>query len=804
MDGCAGVGCSGWYSVGGTWTDRKQIVIQGSEITGGPHTNFPVMVRLINDADLVSKALSNGDDILFTNNDATVKLDHEIEFYADGTLIAWVEVPSITSGTDIAICMYYGNSSSGPQENVVGTWNSNYQAVYHLHNDFLDSTSNDRDGTNEGSNNATGIAAGAQNFVPHEEIELGTWSVSDTKLTIQAWVNMDDLNQDDPRFLSKAAGGGGTNDHVWMLGAGGSGEDNLRIRLKTGTSDSSGTTTLVAGGGNEMVAGTWSWVALWYDGSNLRIYKDGQNVASTSKTGDLRENAWKIVLGNHPDSGNSLWGSMDGKLDEVRVSNVDLTAGWMETEYDNINDYANFIVITSGSAAENPTYGATFGPHSSGAYQFDGVNDCFESSNNVTNLDDNDVDQEPDTTALWFRTDGIVTSEQYLVYWDGDGVCPGCDYYKIALDSTGKVNFEFDTGLGSATTTCLSINDYDDGAWYHVVGVRGANGNSLDADDCTLYITDTTGTTLETVTQVKSYGSDDVDADGRWVVGTNQEKNGKWFKGWIDDIMHWNGESGNWLNTAEAADLATTNYGNAAHKLDIYLTVTDQFGIVKRVIVSDPIVNVPFQDPKAGGDDDDSSYSYFNHTMPLAQQTFAPQERLNFTMNWVSGTATWEALELDMKVDDTGFTSPFPSYIQMTPPDNPFPSYYTYDRDNEFDIIVSNTGDDGIYLVYQGTRANFNGTAGSYAGLIHRVNGTSSPSTFDVYQDRDSIYIPSGQKARLIFYQPTDHPSTQTGPVLGTWIPAGQYRVSIWLQGYSDQGETFTRSVILGTVNVTT
>jgi len=249
-----------------------------------------------------------------------------------------------------------------------------------------------------------------------------------------------------------------------------------------------------------MVAGTGSWVALRYDGSNLRIYKDGSNIASTSKTGDLRENAWKIVLGNHPDSSSTTWSSMDGKLDEVRVSSVSRGGSWMTTEFNNLDDYANFLVITTGSAAENPTYGATFGPHSSGAYQFDGVNDCFESSNNVTSSDDNDLDDEPDTTALWFRTDGIVTAEQYLVYWDGDGTCPACDYYKIALDSTGKVNFEFDTGLGSATTTCLSTNDYDDGAWYHVVGVRGANGNSLNDDDCTLYITDTTGTTLEKVT----------------------------------------------------------------------------------------------------------------------------------------------------------------------------------------------------------------------------------------------------------------------------------------------------------------
>ena len=29
-----------------------------------------------------------------------------------------------------------------------------------------------------------------------------------------------------------------------------------------------------------------------------------------------------------------------------------------------------------------------------------------------------------------------------------------------------------------------------------------------------------------------------------------------------------------------------------------------------------------------------------------------------------------------------------------------------------------------VFFTYQGTRVNFNGTNGSYAGLIHSVNGT--------------------------------------------------------------------------------
>jgi len=120
-------------------------------------------------------------------------------------------------------------------------------------------------------------------------------------------------------------------------------------------------------------------------------------------------------------------------------------------------------------------------------------------------------------------------------------------------------------------------------------------------------------------------------------------------------------------------------------------------------------------------------------------------------MAFVPSTATWEALELDMKIDDAGFTTPYPSYIQMPMPDKPIPGYITYDRQNEFSVFVDNSGNDGFYYIYQGTRLNFNGTEGSYASVIHRINGTIDD--YWVTANVDSIHIPSGDTARLYFYE---------------------------------------------------
>jgi len=149
-----------------------------------------------------------------------------------------------------------------------------------------------------------------------------------------------------------------------------------------------------------------------------------------------------------------------------------------------------------------------------------------------------------------------------------------------------------------------------------------------------------------------------------------------------------------------------------------------------------------------------------------------------------------------MKIDDDTL-SPFPSYLQMPKPDKAFPSYFTYDNDFEADIFITNSGNDGIYFIHTGTRIAFNGTNGAYAGLIHSVNGTAP--AFAVDNTKDSIYIPVGSKAELFFYIPTDQPSTTA---LGTTILPGIYRTAIWLHGYTDQGETFQRTVVLGSVNV--
>src|SRR5258708_4994288 len=151
-----------WYSTGGTWTNRKQLTIDRTKVSGSTAlTNFPVLVSVTDPSlkgtgsgGFVGKV--DGTDILFTSSDGLTKLSHEIEKYDSitGNLIAWVKVPSLSNTIDTKLVIYYGNASATDQQNKVDVWSNSYGGIWHLPDvstlTAKDSTANSPDGTISG------------------------------------------------------------------------------------------------------------------------------------------------------------------------------------------------------------------------------------------------------------------------------------------------------------------------------------------------------------------------------------------------------------------------------------------------------------------------------------------------------------------------------------------------------------------------------------------------------------------------------------------------------------------------------
>ena len=351
----SGIAAASNTTISVTWSGTPDDTMIAAATYGGVDQTTPIPEQNTDSTPSSTPNPLTGADIVEANGNAVVGVGGNGNLTSttwNSPMTEQVDFSAVSSAMTVADRL----STTDANVDIEPTWSSQNRAVLvsieiaavAVDPQMLDSTPNNNDGTNEGSLDAAGKISNGQDFIPADEIELGTWSVSGSAITVSAWVNADAFN-DDPRILSKAVGGN-AEDHVVMMSTSGAGDTFLRSRIKTGTSNTSGTTTLLSTT-NPLVAGIWALVAITYDGSNMRIFKDGTEIASVGKTGALRENAWKIAIGNNPDNTSTAFGSWDGKIDEVRILSIARDSNWLTTEYNNQNSPGTFMSFSNQTAA---------------------------------------------------------------------------------------------------------------------------------------------------------------------------------------------------------------------------------------------------------------------------------------------------------------------------------------------------------------------------------------------------------------------------------------------------------------------
>lgn len=132
-----------------------------------------------------------------------------------------------------------------------------------------------------------------------DHVDMGNFNLASSGASICAWFKADSFGNPEGRIISKATGIG-DDEHYFMLSTvQSSNRYRLRFRLRAGGS----TTTLIATSGN-LAPGVWVFVVATYDGSNMRLYKDGVLVGSTSKSGTINGNSTvPVFLGDNPPGG---------------------------------------------------------------------------------------------------------------------------------------------------------------------------------------------------------------------------------------------------------------------------------------------------------------------------------------------------------------------------------------------------------------------------------------------------------------------------------------------------------------------
>jgi hypothetical protein len=153
-------------------------------------------------------------------------------------------------------------------------------------------------------------------------LDAGKLNIGGNTMTISAWFWSDDLancKYRDCRILSKATGVS-EQDHYFMVSTvKARNKTRLRFRLKTNGI----TSTLVAASG-DIVKNQWVHVTAIYDGQTMRLYKDGVEVGSRAKRGNITTNSKSSVwIGGNPSGATSRpW---KGHIGDVRLYSYPLT-----------------------------------------------------------------------------------------------------------------------------------------------------------------------------------------------------------------------------------------------------------------------------------------------------------------------------------------------------------------------------------------------------------------------------------------------------------------------------------------------
>ncbi len=328
---------------------RRAITVQPNQVPNSATlSDFPMLIDITGTYLLTTGnggaiTNANGYDIVFSI-DHSATLDHDIIYYegtTTGAYKAWVKVPSIQDGT--VIYMYYGDASISTDPSTSATWDNSYEGVWQLDSDFNDASPNGRNGTNNGSVNTTGVIEDAQDFEygdNTDRVDVGTFSVSGSALTISSWIYIESWSASDGYVLSKA-NGTNENNHWYTLSARRYWFSyRLRFRVKTGS-----TTTTLSPTAGTLNTGTWYYATAVYDGSEMILLLNGNQVSSTAKSGSLNvNNTVSNFIGNNPPSDSRPF---DGIIDHVTLASTARSSDWVGAEYNNQSSPSSFYSVSS-------------------------------------------------------------------------------------------------------------------------------------------------------------------------------------------------------------------------------------------------------------------------------------------------------------------------------------------------------------------------------------------------------------------------------------------------------------------------
>lgn len=363
----------GWAGTcGNGYLFSRQIMLQ--KATGSNQTNFPFVLNgawaspgfrselrtaanggQVQNTAANSAGVTGPADLVFCDAaSAGNALKYETAYYSatTGNFEFWVQVPTLHSATNDSIWIFANNSSVSTSQQDLSLWaDAGYVFVSHL-----------ADGTTlslaDSTGNSTPTITGSPTALAGEiDGGGGSWSTANygtiptstalksptTALTVEAWAYATSCASY-PWIVNVPAQTG-----TWAIPyvSYGLGLYNNTCQVMAWIEDSG--SQYFTQTGTAVSLYRWSYLSGTYDGSNIRSYLNGTNVATVAHTGSI---SYPVsangTIGQHSsyDAGEPF----SGALDEIRIANVVKSADWLTTTYNLESGLAStFKVIESTS-----------------------------------------------------------------------------------------------------------------------------------------------------------------------------------------------------------------------------------------------------------------------------------------------------------------------------------------------------------------------------------------------------------------------------------------------------------------------
>ncbi len=335
------------------YAKRMKIVIDKDQVGGATLTDFPVAVRITTDADIGGSCQANGQDIRYTSANGKTLLPYDREnFSLNGTPAAtftdFVKVSSILHTADTYIYLYYDASTTKTHTNETAVWSNDYEAVWHL-TDLTDATGNGHTLTavNTPTPTAAGLLGGSYAFddalsqylrnlsgapITTFPYTFAGWAKSNQAAQTQGIVSVGDQSESNQKRTLNLSSGTKIQ-HVGQDAVG------FAIAETVGTWGTDGATWDYCVGGS---SANDAWF-VYHNGGDLNT--DSSNRIPTG----IDAVGIGTVIDDVPGS------FMSGELDEIRISSVVRSAGWVLACYNNQKPSSTFYALesqTEGSAPE--------------------------------------------------------------------------------------------------------------------------------------------------------------------------------------------------------------------------------------------------------------------------------------------------------------------------------------------------------------------------------------------------------------------------------------------------------------------